>query len=346
MSDKFLLKYIPHYDWLGAAPIFRYAIGSTLILAFSAGFGSNLSYIIPVLALNFFAPGVPPLSIKNGLGLVVSLGIACFLAFILSRIFLDFPLVFIPLLGLALLHIYYSGTINPVFRIWLLVAFLLIPLLSTYSHKLGALVSITLVTNAFQAVVLVLLIFMIFPARQSNLANSQKAPAMVLSAVERYKNAIKIMIVIFPVVILFYAFQWSGSLLILVFVALLSLRPQAANFKAGLMMILANLAGGLAAIIAFNLFTIVPEYLFLILVTLIVGLLFGRQVYSGKPTSALYGTAFSTYLLVLGSVTTSEGEAGEKVWMRIIQIGIAVTYVVIAFGLYNYFIQPKKKNAN
>jgi hypothetical protein len=343
MSDKFFLNYFPHYDWLKAAPVFRYAVGSTMILAFSAGFGSNLSYIIPVLALNFFAPGVPQLSVKNGLGLVISLGIACFLAFILSRVFLDFPMVFIPLLGLALLHIYYSGSINPVFRIWLIVAFLVIPLLCTYSHKLGALVSITLVTNAFQAVVLVLLIFMIFPSGQSSLANIPKTAVKVTPGVERFDNAIRTMIVIFPVVILFYAFQWSGSLLILIFIALLSLKPQSANFKGGLMMILANLAGGLAAIIAFNVFTIVPEYIFLILVTLFVGLLFGQQVYSGKPTSTLYGTAFSTYLLVLGSVTSSEGEAGEKVWMRILQIGIAVTYVVVAFGICNHFIQPKKK---
>ena len=112
-------------------------------------------------------------------------------------------------------------------------------------------------------------------------------------------------------------------------------------------MIVANLAGGIAAIVAFNLFVVVPSFTFLILISLVVGLYFGQKVFSGNPAAPLYGTGFSTFLLVLGSVTTSaDGDASSKVWSRIFQIGLAVTYVVVAFGLLNHFIQSKKERHN
>jgi hypothetical protein len=47
--------------------------------------------------------------------------------------------------------------------------------------------------------------------------------------------------------------------------------------------------------------------------------------------------AFSTFLLILGNVINLAGEAGEMVWIRIFQIGLAVVYVVMAFGLLNRF---------
>jgi hypothetical protein len=45
--------------------------------------------------------------------------------------------------------------------------------------------------------------------------------------------------------------------------------------------------------------------------------------------------AFSTFLLIICSVTGSDGDGGavSKVWSRVIQIMIAVIYFVSAFGL-------------
>ena len=77
----------------------------------------------------------------------------------------------------------------------------------------------------------------------------------------------------------------------------------------------------------------VPEFGFLILVTLGAGLLFGGRLFSGKPTAPLYGMGFSTLLLVIGSTTASTGEADVKVYTRVIQVMVAVFYVVAAFGL-------------
>ena len=51
-------------------------------------------------------------------------------------------------------------------------------------------------------------------------------------------------------------------------------------------------------------------------------------------TAPLFGMAFSTLLLVIGSTTTStSGDATGKVYERIVQMMVAVVYVVTAFGL-------------
>jgi hypothetical protein len=73
--------------------------------------------------------------------------------------------------------------------------------------------------------------------------------------------------------------------------------------------------------------------------------LIGQKLFSQKLLSGLFGTAFSTFLLILGNVTSFVGEAGEMVWTRIFQLAIVVIYVVVAFYLVNDFI-PTRKTEN
>ena len=342
MSDNALSRFIFRYSWREAFPVLRYAVGTTAIFAFSAGYDYILAYITPVLALSFFAPGVPPLSIRAGLGFIFSIALSCFLGFLFGWFFLGVPMVFVILLGLILLHLFYSGRINPLLKVWLLIALFLIPLLSTSSYQTGAVVGISLVINAIVAVLLTWFVFTIFPVSYSNNSVETKKASIQPSPAQRFKLAMINLIIVFPVVIIYYMFLWTESILVLIFVAVLSLNPKGSSFKAGMMLILANLAGGICAILAYNLLVVVPDFFFLILITLIISLYFGKQVYSGKPTASLYGTAFSTYLLILGSVTASEGDAGEEVWARILQIGIAVTYVVIANWFLHQISSSKK----
>ena len=66
-------------------------------------------------------------------------------------------------------------------------------------------------------------------------------------------------------------------------------------------------------------------------------------MFSDKPTAKLYGMAFSTLLLVIGSTTASySGEAGAEVFSRVLNIMIAVVYVVMAFGVADRFVRRKE----
>jgi hypothetical protein len=155
---------------------------------------------------------------------------------------------------------------------------------------------------------------------------------------ERLRDAIETTLVVLPVFILFYTLQLAGSLLILIFVALLSSQPGfAQNFKAGAALILGNVVGGVVAILFYELLVVMPEFQFLLLLTLLTGLLLGSRVFSGRKAAPLFGMAFSTVLLIIGSTTSGNAEAGAKVYTRVVQIMVAVTYVVTAFGIVGRF---------
>ena len=46
----------------------------------------------------------------------------------------------------------------------------------------------------------------------------------------------------------------------------------------------------------------------------------------------------------MGVISTSTSEAGDTIWERVIQIGFAILYVIIAFKIVNTFNNPKILN--
>jgi hypothetical protein len=225
---------------------------------------------------------------------------------------------------------------------WLILSLLLIPMVSLQSYKLGATVAINLVMNAVLTMIMVWLVYFLFPAKGSVSMDKKGTMLPLPSARQRYIAAGKKILVLIPVLVLFFVFQWTESLLVLIFIAILSLNPASNLSKSGIGIIVANIGGGLAAILVFNLLVIVPNLLFFGLLTLLFGLYFGSKLFSRRPLAPLHGMAFSTFLLVLGSVTSSEEEAGETVWLRILQIGLAVVYIVAAFSLVDHLSRSKK----
>lgn len=344
MPDKSVSISTNRLAWLSSIPVFRYSAGATLILIVALALDYTMSFLTPVLALSFMGPGVKPLSIKAGFGFLVVLGMSNIVAIMFSNYFLSYPVVFILLLGTVLFQIFYTNKIKPGFKVWLLISLLVLPLLSTYTKSLGSAVAISIMISASIAVMLVWLVFFIFPD-STEVPIAAPKPAPKLSDRARSIIALDQLIVVFPVVVSFYIFQWSGAILVMIFIVLLSMNPAARNPKLGLSMILANFAGGLASIVVYNLLTVVPEMVFLALLVLFFGLLFGQKLFSGRPAAPLYGMAFSTFILVLGSVTSSDGDAGEKVWERLFQISTAVIYVVVAFKILNYFTKSRKADA-
>jgi len=121
--------------------------------------------------------------------------------------------------------------------------------------------------------------------------------------------------------------------------------PALSNPKVGLVLIAANMLGGVFGILAYRLLTIVPYFIFLILIALSIGFFFGSRLFSDSKYAGIYGSGFSTFLLILGSVTSSDAEAGSEVWSRVIQISFAVSYVVIAVGIMNRIVNLRKEKS-
>lgn len=346
MLDKLHKISILDINWNSLVPILRYVVGSCFILGVTSLLNYDLAYLTSVLALGYMAPGAKPLTLKQGGSFIVILTIITGLTVVFTELFLDYALVFMPLLLLSLLWLYYTDKLPMMVKLFALISLVIIPFVSIDANAIGSYVAVRLVFNAFMAIILSQLVFRVFPLCEADIPfEKKKQEVKKQSEQERFLYAVRIILILLPVLLLFYMFKLSSSVLVLTFIAILSISPALANPKVGLVMIVANVLGGLFGILAYRLLVVVPNFSFMIMVALCIGLFFGSRLFSESKYASIFGSGFSTFLLILGSVTSSDAEAGAKVWSRVIQISIAVTYVVIAFAILNRIINSKKEKA-
>ncbi len=318
-------------------------MGSCFILGVTSLLNYDLAYLTSVLALGYLAPGAKPLTFKQGGRFILILAIITGVTVIFTELFLDYALVFMPLLLLSLLWLYYTDRLPMMVKLFSLVSLVIIPFVSIDSSAIGSYIAVRLVFNAFMAIILSQLVFMMFPLCEADIPfEKKKQEAEKQSELERYRYAVGIIVILFPVLLLFYMFKLSSSALVLTFIAILTISPALSHPKFGLVMIIANILGGIFGILAYKLLIMVPDFTFMILITLSIGLFFGSRLFSDSKYASIYGSGFSTFLLILGSVTSSDAEAGSKVWSRVIQISIAVSYVVLAVSILNRIVEAKK----
>lgn len=346
MLDKLHKISILNIDWNSLVPILRYVVGSCFILGVTSLMNYDLAYLTSVLALGYMAPGAKPLTLKQGGSFIVILTIITGLTVIFTELFLDYAMVFMPLLLLSLLWLYYTDKLPMMVKLFALISLVIIPFVSIDANAIGSYVAVRLVFNAFMAIILSQLVFKVFPLCKADMPfEKKKQEVKKQSEQERFSYAVSIILILLPVLLLFYMFKLSSSVLVLTFIAILSISPALANPKVGLVMIIANVLGGLFGILAYRLLMVVPNFTFMIMVALCIGLFFGSRLFSDNKYASIFGSGFSTFLLILGSVTSSDDEAGAKVWSRVIQISLAVSYVVIAFAILNRIINSKKEKA-
>ena len=325
--------------------VMRYALGSTLIMGISAAYSFPLSYILPVLSLGFFAPGKSAPKLIEGLIFVMVVFVATFIGNQLAGQ-ADKPLLLIILLVVVLINVFYTNRrwISPLLKTWILIAVLLLPMMNLLYPELSADVTKALVVGAILTIIMVWLVFGLFPSIDvPKTEKQQEVEQEELSRDQRFRKAALSTLVILPVFILFYVFKMSGALLILIFIGILSMEPSfAKNFQKGKALLIGNLLGGVVSVILYNMLVVVPEITFLILIILVAGLVLGNAFFSGSKLSPLFNMAFSTTLLIVGSVTapSSEEAASSAVFTRLFQIMAAVSYVVITFGIIERWSSP------
>jgi hypothetical protein len=324
-------------------PMLRYALGSTLLMALAMGIGWDMAFLTPVLALGFFSPGTTMPRFKEGLVFVAIIASTTLIGFLFTKLFLDYILLFIPLLGLALLAIFYTKRLGAKAKVFMLISLLLLPMLGMQNLAIALVFTKTFILGAAITIGLVWVIYSLFPDRIEPAPPSpgNVAAGNVPSDEARYRHALDTLLIVFPVVLVFFFFQWSGGLIILIFVTILSMQPTF-NYKAGMAMIFGNLLGGVFAIVLYELVVMVPSYLFFLLMVGATSLFFSSQLFSKNPKAPLFGMGFSTFLLIMGQSISGTDDAGGKVWLRVIMIMIAVVYVVTALRVLEAYKEKKR----
>lgn len=328
--------------------ILRYALGSTLAMAIALGYAWPLSYLVPVLILGFLDPKSTPPTIKSSINFILILLIACLLGAFISQYLLSYPLIHIPLLGLLFLHLFYAkkSSINKDLKTWVMIAGLMIPILGLSDQGMAIDGAVNIMIGGLIMTGINLFIYMIVPESEIEKKElSSILPAPEMSSSSRMSEAISSLLVIMPIVVLFYLFNWYNYVLVLIFVAILGSTPAISkSFATGKAMIIGNLFGGIMSLIIYEFLVMVPHFYFLIWVMFAAALYFGTELFSDKKMAPLYGMAFSTLIIVIGSTTTGTSEAGDKVWIRVIQIAVAVTYVVLAYRFIDKWSEANGNN--
>jgi hypothetical protein len=144
-----------------------------------------------------------------------------------------------------------------------------------------------------------------------------------------------LMIIILPLMAVFLFFGWS-SVLILAYAVIFSAEYGSEGVrKEGLNYIVANgVYAGVAMMICYELFVMIPSVWFMVPVVFIVLLFFSKRVFKHGPTEAFWGSGIFGFLILLGAVLLKEGaDTPHAVIDRVWQMCAATAYVAFAFSV-------------
>lgn len=329
---------------LRRAQIFRLAFGMTLSAGIAFALAWPLSFIAPLVAAKLLTlPKV--LTFKAGLALVALTSGSLVLSARVLLPTLAYPAVHLLLTALILFLLFYAkaGGTSPVLVVLLLLGTMAVPLIGTVSEPLARAITKGLIFDIAAAVAMVFVATAAFPdppvstplvlsSDQGGSAEKGDDPSPLPWV--KVGLALRSLVVIYPLVVIFQLYSLVDFVVVLVMGGLLAMEPTfGKHLSAGKGLILANLAGGLVAVVIYQLLVLVPSFTFFLLLILLAGLWVGRWIFSERPLGKLLGGGITAVFIILGPSVTGDAQAGAQLFVRLAMIMGAVLYVVLAFGL-------------
>ncbi|MBY5992709.1 DUF2955 domain-containing protein [Ferrimonas balearica] len=329
-------------DFWRQRAIVRFGLGTAIAMILAVTIEWSLAVVSPIFVAMMLGP--PGVRLPQGAYTKLLIGVAITFAvgILLVLIALPYALMFVPLQALLLFATFYKAErgLNPLIVIMLLIAILMFPALGLVNRSLAIDFALGFLGSLTIALTLCALAFAWLPS-----GPPPPKPEVTLPDEDTaFRNAWLSTVLVLPLLLFIYLTDRTGDLLVLVLVAILSQSPGLeAGSKAGLIMILANLVGGLAAILFYNLLVAVPMWIFFALLMVLSALLFGQLMFT-SPKGKLYATGFTTLLILISATTSSSGgEAGEDLVTRIAQMMAATCYLALGAWVMRAFgwIRPK-----
>ncbi|MBW2659900.1 MAG: hypothetical protein JRC87_09990, partial [Deltaproteobacteria bacterium] len=282
--------------------------------------------------------------------ILLRLAFSLLIGLIISEFFLNFPLLCIPLYGLLFFFIYYNDTPTapPMAAMFMTIGITIVPIMGLSGTGPAHLIAISLLFNMAAGLIFAWIFHLLIP---NNLARhapqtppvKKSEPPPEISKNERTRLALVSAIVALTAVIFFFSLNLVSYAFAMIQICLMAGAPNAnSSFQAMKDNALACLIGGIAIIIVYNLLTAVPTYLFLMVITLCVALLFSRKIYAGGPMTKAYVSGLTTFLVLLGTSTMADTAASTNFYLRIAQILFAGLFTVAGLVLVERLLRPGK----
>lgn len=309
--------------------------GLRIALAVAVGFswlvysGAIIPFLGPLFAAQFLISSSRPMPLQKALAVtVLILVVGAFLQFV-TVLTGDRPPVLILLLGLIYFGCFYqqaNGKGGPVIFLVLVIA-VMVPLLTILNEDLGDTILGILVQSVVTGMLLMWLAYVLIPDRGR--------PATKAATVTTYPRAVgyaaaNTAILLIAVVACLTRDGLATAIVIpITVVSLLSQFDVAASTRAALGIVITNITGGVAASVAFGLLQVRPSLLFLFLLILLAGLVFGGRAAMRSPAAKLHAGALTIFLLVFGTgVSPLPGSAADSFSTRVTYILVAIAYAI------------------
>lgn len=314
---------------------FFFGVMFAIVLAYIGNW--PFAFITPVFVAKFLGNNKGKLPFKKLVTIFLIILSAFILGGIITRLLLPFPIVFILIMTLLIFWISYwnnSGG-NELVITMLLVGFTVIPMMGLLHQDIAQTFTIGFLFSCFVSLIITMLMYELIADKQ--ITNEKKkvedalTETLLAERPERIKFAILSTLMIMPVMIFFFAFNLSSSVLILTFIAMLAQKPDlVTGIKGSKALLVGNTIGGIVAIGMYNLLTVAPNFTFLVLLFSCFVISFSQAIFSEKAMASLYAMAFTTVIILVFGATLSTADADEKFYTRIAQIACACSYVVFA----------------
>ncbi|MEQ8711979.1 MAG: DUF2955 domain-containing protein [Cyclobacteriaceae bacterium] len=334
-----------YWDLKEHSSVLRCVFGVTLALVISTTLGYMIPHTTAIFALMLLAPQKKPLGLKTEVIAVLGLSVLGYFGSLFGKHLIDYPLVILPILGLCIFWSFRAVKIPEPIRLLFLILAVLLPFVSLMANALGSIVLSSLLLNLIIAMVVVRIAYLIFPFTRFEEVLVDKKKPNTNKDINLDRMAFNGLMVVFPIITTLYFFNSSIAILTLAFIVILSFDPFIYQSKKGAAILIANIIGGLAGVLVYNILVITPSYLIYILVIINIAFYFALNLYSGKKIAPIFKTSFNTFFVIMGVISTSDDNAGGTVWERLVQIGLAIIFVVVAFKVINTFNNPRAINA-
>jgi hypothetical protein len=344
---------------IASTRILRLAFGTALSLWVSQVVGWTISFIAPVITMFLLAMPLAQPKPKFFLLVVVALTVSVYGSFLFLPLLLHQELVGLLLLSLVLFHAFYFTARGGAAVVGTLVTMGLALTVAVGTVSVDALLGVAggLVTGSVVGAVIALLSHLVMP--DSPEASAANAPAGDTSQAKEKPDlaqarhsAMRSLAVVFP--ILFWFLLSGGSaanMAVMIKVSAMGQEvSQQSTRAAAKSLVFSTLAGGLAAVVAWNVLSAWPSLTLYVLLVALAGLFFGRRIFEGRglqPDAAIWTYAFLTMIVVLAPAVLDSNfgsAAGARFYDRLFMFGWATLYAVVAVYVFDAFwARPKDR---
>lgn len=333
--------------------VVRYALGVTIASAIAFAMDTPLSFLLPVLTAMLLPKLLARVGLKRersgaspGLIYIRDSLFAFAVGYVFTSLLLPFPILYIPLLGIALFQTYYY--LNRGGSFWLVLSLiinlLVLPVLAQYYQGIAVGVALELVVHSLLTLAVIIVTNLLVPVSAS-LQQSDDTPAPVFRPgydADAAKRALISSIVTLPVVLIFIAEAWAGQLPVIIFVATFTLVPAIDRSKmAAIGSISATVMGGIIAYITYWFLVAVPQYYFVVLLMLALSLLNGRFIFSGHKLAPILPSAMVGIIILINGSLAADSSFTDTFFTRLFLMSLAAIYVVVALRVVNAYWQGR-----